>query len=58
MPIPIGDTQVCRDCKQELPISKFSRNGLRTGYRRPECRKCAHKNSKENNPNYLQTKGA
>jgi len=58
MPIPTGDTQVCRDCRQELPIAKFSRSGRKDGFRRPECRKCQHTRSKEINPNYMHTQGS
>lgn len=58
MPIPTKTTQVCRDCRLELPIAKFSRNGLKTGYRRPECRSCQHLRSKKINPSYLNTPGA
>jgi 5-methylcytosine-specific restriction endonuclease McrA len=58
MPFPSGDTQTCRDCNQELPISKFSRNGRKDGYHRPECRSCQHKRSKKINPRYQQTDGA
>jgi len=58
MPIPTGDTQVCQDCRQELPISKFSRNSRTDGYRRPECRKCQRARSKERDPNYNHTPGS
>jgi 5-methylcytosine-specific restriction endonuclease McrA len=47
----------CRDCGLSLSIERFSRNGRKNGYRRPECRKCQHKKSKKNNPNYQRTKG-
>lgn len=50
--------KVCRDCKLDLPVDSFSRNGRRDGYRRPECRKCQHLRSSEINPNYQHTKGA
>ncbi len=58
MPYPTESSMICRDCSLKLPISKFSRNGKKDGYRRPECRKCQHINSKRNNPNYLYTKGS
>lgn len=58
MPIPSSDTQICRDCKEELPIEKFSRNGRKDGYRRPECRSCQHNRSEKINPNYQHTKGS
>lgn len=50
--------KICRDCCLSLPIERFSRNGRKNGYRRPECRKCQHKKSQKNNPNYQRTKGA
>ena len=58
MPFPSGETQICRDCQKELPILKFSRNGRKDGYHRPECRTCQHSRSKEINPNYQYTEGA
>jgi 5-methylcytosine-specific restriction endonuclease McrA len=58
MPIPTGDTQICRDCGKKLPIDRFSRSGRTDGYRRPECRSCQTKRSKEINPNYQYTPGA
>ncbi len=58
MPIPSGDTQTCRDCKENLPLERFSRNNRKDGYRRPECRSCQHKRSEKINPNYQYTKGA
>lgn len=57
MPFPTGDTMVCRDCERNLPIDNFSRNGRSGGYRRPECRSCQHKRSKERNRNYQHTPG-
>ena len=47
----------CRDCLKELSIERFSRNGRKDGYRRPECRSCQHQRSKANNPNYQKTAG-
>ncbi|WP_102108828.1 HNH endonuclease signature motif containing protein [Kandeliimicrobium roseum] len=58
MPIPTGPTQVCRDCRRDLPISKFSRAGRKDGFRRPECRQCQHARSKQINPNYQYTEGS
>lgn len=58
MPFPSSATQICRDCGNELPIDRFSRNGRKDGYRRPECRACQHKRSAEINPNYQYTVGA
>ena len=51
-------SKVCRDCGRLLSLDKFSRNGRKDGYRRPECRECQHKRSKEINPNYQMTAGA
>jgi 5-methylcytosine-specific restriction enzyme A len=48
---------VCRDCGEELAIDRFSRNGRKDGYRRPECRSCQHQRSKLINPNYQLTLG-
>ena len=47
----------CRDCRQILPIDKFSRSGRKDGYRRTECRKCQHLRSKKINTNYQWTAG-
>jgi len=58
MPFPTGEILICRDCNKDLPISKFSRNGRKDGYRRPEYRTCQHNRSKEINPNYQYTEGA
>lgn len=58
MPFPTGSTQVCRDCGAELPLDRFSRNGRKDGYRRPECRACQHQRSKKINPDYQWTEGA
>lgn len=58
MPIPSGEAMTCRDCGLSLPLAKFSRNGRKDGYRRPECRSCQHSRSKEINPNYQYTPGA
>lgn len=58
MPIPSDDTQICRDCQKKLPIEKFSRNGRKDGYRRPECRSCQHNRSEKINPNYQHTEGS
>ena len=58
MPYPSDDTQICSRCSQDLPISRFSRNGKKNGYRRPECRSCQHNRSKEINSNYQHTEGA
>lgn len=58
MPHPTGPTMQCRDCGIMKPTSDFSRNGRKDGYRRPECRSCQHKRSKDINPNYQYTPGA
>lgn len=58
MPFPTGNSQVCRDCDLDLPLDRFSRNGRKDGYRRPECRSCQHQRSKDINPNYQMTEGA
>lgn len=47
----------CRDCRKKLSISKFSRNGRKDGYRRPECRSCQHQRNCLN-PGYQNTPGA
>lgn len=49
---------MCRDCRLELPLDRFSRSGRKDGYRRPECRSCQHSRSKKINPNYQMTEGA
>lgn len=58
MPFPEVATKTCRDCGKELPIDRFSRNGRKDGYRRPECRSCQNKRSKQINPNYQYTPGS
>lgn len=58
VPFPTGSMQVCSRCGQDLPIDRFSRNGRKDGYRRPECRACQHGRSKEINSNYQMTPGA
>ena len=57
MPKSIGAYMVCRDCGMELTLDRFSRNGRKDGYRRPECRSCQHQRSKLINPNYQLTPG-
>jgi len=57
MPIPTGDYMVCRDCGERLHLDKFSRNGRKDGFRRPECRSCQHKRNKKINPRYQKTPG-
>jgi 5-methylcytosine-specific restriction endonuclease McrA len=58
MPFPSGETQICSICEAILPLERFSRNGRKDGYRRPECRSCQHNRSKEINPNYQNTFGS
>lgn len=57
MPIPTGSFMICRDCGEELEVDRFSRNGRKDGYRRPECRSCQHQRSKLINQNYQLTPG-
>jgi len=46
MPFPNGEHMTCRDCRKNLSVSKFSRNGRKDGYRRPECRSCQYQRNR------------
>lgn len=49
--------KVCKDCKQELDVSKFTRWSSKRGIHcRPECNKCHYQRYKHNTIKYRQEK--